>query len=50
MKLAQNKSLGLWLGQANYIHSLASATDSKYMRVGGNLIKLVVDHMIELHP
>ena len=40
----------LKLGQAKYIHSLASATSSKYMRAGGNLIKLVVIHVIEPHP
>ena len=41
----------VWLlGQANYIHSLASATSSKYMRAGGNLIKLVVVHVIEPRP
>ena len=27
------------LGQANYIHSLASATSSKYMRAGGKFTK-----------
>ena len=32
------------LGQANYIHSLASATSSKYMRAGGNFTKR--DHEI----
>ena len=29
------------LGQANYIHSLASATSLHYMRAGGNLIAVV---------
>ena len=28
-------------GQANYIHSLASATSPHYMRAGGNLITVV---------
>ena len=32
------------LGQANYIHSLASVTSSKYMRAGGNFTKR--DHEI----
>ena len=29
-----------WLGQANYIHSLASATSLNYMRAGGTIIRL----------
>ena len=36
-----DKALTAALGQANYIHSLASATSPHYMRAGGNLIAVV---------
>ena len=40
----------LTLGQANYIYSLASATSSIYMWVGGNLVQCKVYPCTLSHP